>query len=87
MFTELKNLNFYVTYNTYVKVEINKLNILLSTYRYKEIDEADEINLKFNKQEDNELHNDENKLKHKCQLYIPSLIILCCRVFIGKIKC
>jgi hypothetical protein len=28
------------------------------------------------KKEDNELDNDENKLKHKCQLYISSLIIL-----------
>ena len=48
-FTELKNLNFYATQNTYVKVDIDKLNILLSTYKYKEIDEADEINRKFNK--------------------------------------
>jgi hypothetical protein len=28
------------------------------------------------KKEDNELNNDENKLKHKCQLYISFLIIL-----------
>jgi hypothetical protein len=35
-------------------------------YRYKEIDEADEINRKFNKKENNELDNDENKLNHKC---------------------
>jgi hypothetical protein len=49
LFTELKNLNFYATQNTYVKVDIDKLNILLSTYKYKEIDEADEINRKFNK--------------------------------------
>ena len=75
-FTKLKNLIFYVTQNTYVKVDIDKLNILLITYRYKEIDEADEINRNsIKKRKDNEVDNDENKLKHKCQLYISSLII------------
>jgi hypothetical protein len=33
------------------------------------------IEIQLKKKEGNEVDNDENKLKHKCQLYISSLII------------
>jgi uncharacterized protein Smg (DUF494 family) len=54
---ELENLNFYITKNTYIDVDIDKLNEILSNIGYKKVD--DEINLIFNEENDDGHENDK----------------------------
>jgi len=59
--TKLESRNFYVIKNTYVNVGANELNVILSLYIYKEIDDDDESDLEFNKEDDVGHDNEENK--------------------------
>lgn len=52
--------NFHVTKNTYVDVDVDKINIILCTSRYIEMDEDDEIDLDFNEKDDVR-HDDKNE--------------------------
>jgi hypothetical protein len=59
--TKLESPNFYVIKNTYVNVDANELNVILSICIYKEIDDDDESDLEFNKEDDVGHDNEENK--------------------------
>jgi hypothetical protein len=48
LYIELENLNFHVTENTYVNVNVDELNIILNTNEYWKVDE-DEIDIEFKK--------------------------------------
>jgi hypothetical protein len=48
LYTKLENLNFHVTENTYVDVNVDELNVILSTNEYWKIDD-DEIDIEFKK--------------------------------------
>ena len=61
-----ENSIFYVIENTYVHVDVDKLNDILSTYGYIEIDEVEEIEqLWFNKKDDDGHKVDENEKKEE----------------------
>jgi hypothetical protein len=64
LFIKLKNLNFYIITNTYIKidVDVDELNIILNINKHKCIDENVEIDLEFNK-DDVEHDDEENKKK------------------------
>jgi hypothetical protein len=53
LYTKLENLNFHVTENTYVDVNVDELNVILSTNEYWKVDDDndddDEIDLEFKK--------------------------------------
>ena len=61
--TKLESPNFYVIKNTYVNVDANELNVILSICIYKEIDDDDESDLEFNKEDDVGHNNEERKKK------------------------
>jgi hypothetical protein len=48
LYTKLENLNFHITENTYVDVNVDELNVILSTNEYWKIDD-DEIDIEFKK--------------------------------------
>ena len=48
LYTKLENSNFHITKNTYVDVNVDELNVILSTNEYWKIDD-DEIDIEFKK--------------------------------------
>jgi len=57
--TELENSNSYITKNTYINVD--ELNVILSTSWYIDVDKDDEIDLEFNEEYDIGHEDDENE--------------------------
>ena len=51
--------SFHVTESIYI--DVDKLNVILITRRYREVDGDDEIDLEFNKEDDVGHDNDENE--------------------------
>ena len=47
LFTELENLDFCVIENTYI--DVDELNVILSTDKHRENNNDDEIDIEFNK--------------------------------------
>jgi hypothetical protein len=56
---ELENSNSYITENTYINVD--ELNVILSTNWYRDVDKDDDIDLEFNKEYDIGHEDDENE--------------------------
>jgi len=48
LYTKLENSNFHITKNTYVDVNVDELNVILSTNEYWKVDD-DEIDIEFKK--------------------------------------
>jgi len=56
---ELENSNSYITENTYINVD--ELNVILSTNWYRDVDKDDDIDLEFNEEYDIGHEDDENE--------------------------
>jgi hypothetical protein len=56
---KLENSNSYITENTYINVD--ELNVILSTSWYRDVDKDDDINLEFNEEYDIGHEDDENE--------------------------
>jgi hypothetical protein len=56
--TKLKNPNFCIIENSYIEVDVDEINVILSNNANREVD--DEINHDFNKEDDVVYDNDEN---------------------------
>jgi hypothetical protein len=56
---KLENSNSYITENTYINVD--ELNVILSTNWYRDVDKDDDINLEFNEEYDIGHEDDENE--------------------------
>jgi len=56
---ELENSNSYITENTYINVD--ELNVTLSTNWYRDVDKDDDIDLEFNEEYDIGHEDDENE--------------------------
>jgi len=56
---ELENSNSYITANTYINVD--ELNVILSTSWYRDVDKDDDIDLEFNEEYDIGHEDDENE--------------------------
>jgi hypothetical protein len=56
---EVENSNSYITANTYINVD--ELNVILSTSWYRDVDKDDDINLEFNEEYDIGHEDDENE--------------------------
>ncbi|KAL9368567.1 hypothetical protein Peur_039766 [Populus x canadensis] len=56
--TKLENPNFRIIENTYIEVDVDEINVILSNKANREVD--DEINHDFNKEDDVVYDDDEN---------------------------
>jgi hypothetical protein len=56
---KLENSNSYITENTYINVD--ELNVILSTSWYRDVDKDDDIDLEFNEEYDIGHEDDENE--------------------------
>jgi hypothetical protein len=61
LFTELENPYFCVIENISIDIDIDYLNIILSTGRHRENNNDDKIDIEFNKEDDVGHDNEENE--------------------------
>ena len=61
LFTELENPYFCVIENISIDIDIDQLNIILSTSRHRENNNDDKIDIEFNKEDDVGHDNEENE--------------------------
>jgi len=61
LFTELENPYFCVIKNTFIDIDVDELNIILSTGRHRENNNDDKIDIEFNKEDDVGHDDEENE--------------------------